>query len=558
MKYTSLAPVLYQKFQTLRTNGWTTRSTIRSHFKNIQFSGLWLGLYSLLIISDNAFKFISKGQVFVPFSVSSFINSSWGGSIVFALFLTLFSRLVLFRDLTLDDIVVINQDQVLIRSSDIILTVFCCLPPILHDKNDISFFLENFQPFTIELHPQDQKLYILLFSKQLDDISTRQKECFNLLNSFFSSVSILSSNSLRRFLLNGCSWYSSFAQSFQNAPIVSDTPDSSPFNLITTYSSLKHVLDSLTGVDRVGSQMIFSLMVLGQSNSNHFESTGSGNLFRGLRIGLTDSTEVPPDKRGTNSKPSSLQSFLQHSLRLPASTSPALSLADFLKFYFFIVHKTFNFTFQILDTGSTEVSTTDSSSESSSDTTVSGTITSLSQQLDSDIRTGTSPISDLQSLVQSTSTRQSTKNSIDHNSKLSTDISQPSGKNLVNLEKVPFQFTHFCQFFCSNITKEFRKKSVSIKNAFSIPDNCFDHVSLSNTNLVEFTTDQKCKSTNEVFTNEHVLDKFVDFIREKDLPAVDKICHFSSLLILSHNKSDLEENIVLDVIQSLGDSYFST
>ena len=107
------------------------------------------------------------------------------------------------------------------------------------------------------------------------------------------------------------------------------------------------------------------------------------------------------------------------------------------------------------------------------------------------------------------------------------------------------------------MNEEFRKKKKHIENNFHIPDGCFEHISLSNNNLSEFLVSKnKGISSNVVFTNSAIKESFMEYITKKELSKIDKICHISSLIILSPNKYDIEENDIFNFIHSLEDDFF--
>ena len=137
------------------------------------------------------------------------------------------------------------------------------------------------------------------------------------------------------------------------------------------------------------------------------------------------------------------------------------------------------------------------------------------------------------------------------------DFSKPKSSIISNINKIAFQFTYFCQFFCPIMNEQFKRTGTSVRKNFSVPEGCYNHLQKGHKHINDFNDLYANESVEQIFTSPSTKEDFFDFIRELDLPVIDKICHFSSILILSSSKHTINDEYVLDFIKDLEDDFFS-
>ena len=153
------------------------------------------------------------------------------------------------------------------------------------------------------------------------------------------------------------------------------------------------------------------------------------------------------------------------------------------------------------------------------------------------------------------------KFSIEIQNTIESEVQEGKQESVINkkveLKKIIFQFTYFCQFFCPLMNNEFKNKPLENRKPFSIPNHCYDHILLGNLNLQKFYNSMEEKiPIDSIFTDNTLKEKFLDFIKEKELSKIDKICHFSCTIILSENRHLIEDESIMNFIKDLDITYF--
>ena len=425
-KYADLSHLLTSKY---------TRFNVRLGLTSLRHKSFlaWLLLYLLSLATITFLNFLADVPSFFPRSFEEFLGSYWGSSALFALVLTLALPMFFSSGSTLDDFFTLTADGLLVHNTATMLAVFSCDTPILHDKNDVSFFIENFQPLSIELHPAQKKLFFILFGSQGPVFQNKIKECSNLLNSFFSGVKILRGPHLKKFFLLGLDHFliGAFSRDvfFSKADVRSALQknasgiDQSHVDLPDPDFNSNHLKTS---------NVVFLLSLLGSQDSNTIDPVVQHHFFRGLRLGSEHSSS-PSFRFNSPVSTTRAKEFFSALLRLPLKSTTQADQADFVKMYFFILHKFFQYQFTDSDQVSLPVPSDLSLMYTRNNLPVEpSNLTSESLVADTSSPVLPLPSSDDQSLIDELP---------DQDKHVPKEI-------FVDLKKISFQFTQFCHLFC--------------------------------------------------------------------------------------------------------------
>lgn len=519
---------------------------------SIRFMLLWGTLYLSFIgffIFVNRILNINNS---LPYSFTSIVNSPWGGFSILSLLCSLLVTYYYPKSVDTDTMFAINSSQLTITNADLVLSVFCCRPPILHTKDDFSFFLTTFKPLSIEIKPTQQLIYIIVYGRNIDSFSTKIKECQNQLNSLFSTVTLLTHTDLKNFILNGYKLYhqkSSFLELYDfNALKSMRLKPIRPSNFLP--NSQVSQPDSLATTNNTFDKPnVFLLMLSNFSTYDTSTATQQSTYFRGIRLGFDNNN---PIVKNTNSKGiniKNIKNFFLAACRVPEKNTIHQDISEFDKIYFFVLHKYFNYYFSD-DRVNENVKNNDINKEQK--------ITS-SSNTEPNINNSQSLDTKNDKIIQDQlPTKNSSKKVIQENN-LGKTIIRTKAPKLNDIKKIVFQFTYFCQYFCPIMNNKFRNFSAGSKKDFTVPDGCYDHIKFANDNLVDFIEKQESDEPIElVFAHKKITERFFEFIQEKELKSIDKICHFSSIILLSPHKYEIKESDILNFIKNLEGDYFVT
>ena len=531
-------------------------------FQDNLFLVYWCSIELSLIVLYSVFTIVISGKNFFPLSVLEFFNSFWFGSIIVSSCLALI--LLTFFELRppISNIIHIESNIIELIDSKFFSCVFSCKPPALHDKNDFSRFITNFSPLSIEIHLEDSLFYFILFGSDKNSFELKAKECYNQLCSLYSDVKMLDTKMLEKFILSGFNSKITFGEDFERVYTLEDLK-----SLRSERKDLFEIMNRRNRKENTHSsenKHSIVLPLIGSYGKNALDSKNS-HMFRGMTI--NEIAYVPSQSIfSTYLGYQQLKSFLSLGLRIPNKDLPSMATLELEKIYFFFMHKNFNYTFHEIESIVDKLSIPEIPSDNKK--TVLLNPNSSTYESISDIDKKNEQTIDFQSLNtnlnnsemhfekdgEETNILANFQNSL--NDTPNIQFIDPQNQ-FADLKKIFFQFSPFCNYFCPKINEEFKKKSEGIKNNFNIPTGCYDHVLLSNTNFHEFFTNENIKLPLEtIFKNNFLKEKFLHYIREKDLPLIDKVCHFSSIILLSKNGSSIDLEEIIKFINDLGENYF--
>ena len=531
-------------------------------FQDNLFLVYWCSIELGLIVLYSVFSIVIPGKKFFPRSVLEFFNSFWFGSIIFSSSLAMI--LLIFFDLrpSISNIIHIEGNFIKLINSKFFSCVFSCKPPVLHNKNDFSRFITNFSPLSIEIHLEDSLFYFVLFGSDKNSFDLKAKECYNQLCSLYSEVKMLDDKMLEKFILTGFNSKITFGEDFERVYTLEDLK-----SLRSERKDLFEIIGRRNKKESTHSsenKHSIILPLIGSQGKNSLDKKNK-HMLRGMtinEIAIFPSQSILSTYIGYKQ----LKTFLSLGLRLPNKDLSSIPVLELEKIYFFFIHKNLNYTFHEIENIVNKLP----NPEISTDNNKSVLINPNSSTYES--------ISGIDEKNELTTDFQSFNNN-SYNSKMHFEKEEKKANVLANfknslndthnirsfdpsnqfvdLKKVFFQFSPFCNYFCPKINDEFKKKSEGMKNNFNIPTGCYDHVLLSNTNFNEFFINENIKLPLEtIFTNNFIKEKFLHYVREKDLALIDKVCHFSSIILLSKNGSSVDLEEILNFINDLGENYF--
>ena len=457
-------------------------------FEKLRILLIWIIIYFSFILLSTFSNSLFESNYIIPVSFLIFINSSWGGFLMVSLLFAIVFDHFFFGEPFFFSAVKFYPSSIVIPKSNFSLSVFSCHTPILHSREDFNFFLKNFMPMSIELSCEESCVYIILFGSNDNIFELRKKECFNVLNSMYSNVRFLLDSDLKNFICKGShiylfsnnfKEYSNFIEFKKWNRISSKSPSITP-KMINNIEDQSNLLRDSSNIQEFN---VFLLMLYGSKSDNQ-----SNHFFRGVRIG-NNSTTIGLAEREKITKISQLKNLLLSNMRIPEKSAKNNSLDELELFYFFIIHKYFDYYFGNFEN---------------------------KQKLD-----GTSEKID--KITPNILSTIENKIAVDKNLKKVEEGQigpQPNLNHLglyeeQDLKKIIFQFTYFCQFFCPLMINEFKKKTIEYKKAFSIPNSCQNHILLANINLKNFNKLVEEKKTIEsIFSDSTLKEDFFEFISE--------------------------------------------
>ena len=511
----------------------------------------WIIMYVLSIFSFNIILHILKIKNSFPVGLSEFLNSSWGGFLIVTLFLAIILNYIYSDNLYLNEILVTNVNTAYLTNLNFFLSVFVCQPPILHNKKEFSFFIKNFQPFSMEIHSDNQLIYIILFDSNKSFLELKKKECLDQLSSLFSNVSILSKLDLQKFLLNGLGIYHKLNpddtfNDFESFKKLKFSLVKNNESIVQSNKANKHEysLKNFSGNQFNNSKNVFLLMLLGEKGNNNISKIKEHHLFRGIRLGKSNNPIQEKNFLERRIKRKYIKEVLLNCLRIPEKCSESTIPSELERMYFFIIHKFFNYYFREIDTKEDQIT--------NNQTKITVSISDSSKK-NPEINDNNN--SERLKISPSPKTKNKIITNTSESKHETTRFLSKKTNVIMDLKKIAFQFTYFCQYLCPIMNNEFKKKALDNKNDFLIPKNCLEHILLAKKDLDEFVVDENSTFHWEsIFTENSVGERYFDFLREKELTLIDKICHFSSIIILTPNQSYLEDNKILDFIKHLDDN----
>ena len=301
-----------------------------------------------LIFVSYALFISTNHKIIFPHSLVSFANSYWGGLFIFSLFISEILSNFSSKKLQLKDLLSIESNIVTLVNNKLFCSVFSCSPPILHDKKDFSLFLSNFQPLTIEIMNSNQIINFVVYGNDKKMFETRIKECFNLLSSFFSKVTILKSTNLEKFMVGGLSYYYYYDISSKQKTTVKCLDEFKEILANSQKNKSGRFLNSRIKNEQnlqYSTEPVLLFYLYGKKGINASFSTKT-NHFRGVKIGATAghmkdgiSLEVEIEKK-------LVTNALHASLRIPEKENDSIDLQELERMYFFTIHKYFKFYFK--------------------------------------------------------------------------------------------------------------------------------------------------------------------------------------------------------------------
>lgn len=533
-----------------------------SKIQKYSFIIYWLAIEFSFVSLFTLINLLFSIKSTFPNSVESFLNSFWAGSIIISSFLALILMTYVDLNVALSEIIKIDSNCITLLENNFYLCVFTCQPPILHSMKDFSHFLENFSPISIEFYPDDSIINFIIFGTDKNFFYLKTKECYNQLCSFYSKVKTLEDSALEQFVANG---FNNFKTLESNSFNITTLEKLKSFKLDLKKQSNTSTLNSI----QLGSsktKKVFLLPFLGKQGKNIVEDKFF-HSFRGVRIGLVDESNQNEAILNTKIRHGWLRKFIMYGLRLPDKNAPSIAVMELEKIYFYLLHKNYNYIFNNPDNiPSNEESTQKEEAvvkfenkHFEPEQPEESKIFKDSQK--SSLAKSTTSIENTNFSISKFDRNSNTRSNLNYSKKLNekaTKIAKISNNNeFINLKEIFFQFTPFCNYFCPKINDEFKMKSVSIKNNFNIPNGCYEHITRSNSNFYEFFKVQNSKlPAGSIFKNDLVKERFLLFINEKNLPIIDRVCHFSSLLLFSRSDSSLNDEQLLNFIQELGENFF--
>ncbi len=513
----------------------------------LHFISLWSFIYFIFLMLFSLINKVFNLADPFPQSITYFVNSSWGGFVVLALLCTVLLLHYYPNSIFIKDLLSINSNHVSFSNNNLIVSVFCCQPPILHTRTDFSFFLTNFQPLSIEIDPIKQTIHIIIYGSHLESFENKIQECHNHLNSLFSKVTLLSDLDLKNFISNGNELYKNYGNGFEHQYFHSLKSLRSKYIKNSTPQMANSLIEH--PIEKTDRYDIYLLMLYKSKNNKPNLTSSQSNFFRGIRVGSSFADPNEQVVSRVRIKINELRNFFLSSFRLPEKNYENEEIAELEKNYFFILHKHFNYYFKDITDKNT------SKDELLTQETVNTTI--IDQKSSKTINI---PFSIPQKV---TLPKKIKINEPDSVSLHETKILEPNKLNhkpkLKDGKQIIFQFTYFCQYFCPIMNSAFKNLSSGIKKDFTIPEGCYDHVSLADNNIDQFLQNQDNPvDIRSVFTHNDVQEKFFEYIQEKELKIIDKICHFSSIILLSPNTHEINDQDVLNFIKNLEGDYFIT
>lgn len=503
--------------------------------ENFQFALTWFILYVAFIILNLMVNKIFNSKFILPNSLLVFINSSWGAFLVISFILSLIFKYFYNTNIYLKDKVLVNNTNVLFLKSTFLMTTFLCETPILHSRKDFSFFINNFKPLSIELRLKNQLVYVNLYGKEINSFERKKTECFNLLSAMFSKVTLLSNSDLEAYFCSGYKLYLKskvFKEIFEIDKIKKKIGDMAKVDITQINTFSNNFNSNSINTDLPLNIMNFDTLLLMAFGEKDRVNNYTQHSFRGIRLGSINSTALGSLSFNTKLQIKQFKNIILSCIRIPEKNSSGSSIENFNKVYFFIIHKFFNYYF-----------------------------TNEEKNLENEIDLNL-PVRD-DNIEKNTNQFKNMTTSI-YNNEIKSSYELPLESTLVtnsvpinNLKNIIFQYTYFCQFFCPIMIKEFKRINREHKKSLKIPDTCYEHLLLSNKNLTLFSKSKGIKKgTNTIYNNSRIRDEFLSFINELELPLIDKICHFSSTLILSPERYSINDELIIKFIKDLDENYF--
>jgi hypothetical protein len=528
-------------------------ATLKVKFLNQNYSEiiitliLWMKFYITFIIIFFSYSFFLVNDFYVPHSLVEFSNSIWGGFLFFSLVLSIVLSYFYSGYSEIQNIIKIHSNKISLSNFPFVIIVFTCKPPILHTRSEFTFFLKNFQPLSIDISPDTNTIFIILFGKDDSTFDVKTRECFNQLNSFYSEVSKFSNDELTEFIIDGIHSnshgnfydFEDFKQNLLNGKYIKGK-----FNI---QNNINDKILSEKNEETFSTR--FTLFLIGREKSNNIFNQNSPHFFRGVKISISKENQEKNYGLYVSIKKDFLKNAILSILRIPEVNTPSFPREELEKIYFFLIHKFFNYFFREFDHSKTilpndhnfQINLIDDNKKNFSD-----------QKDKKELVLDQIPLVITSDLPDSTFKK---KFSI---SKQKFDLNNSIIESeLIDLSSISFQYTYFCQLFCPNMTNEFKNKSIETKKIFSVPKTCFNHITNSNLVLNQFETNLDAKNTKfTIFTSKNLKNEFLQFVNSKNMKLIDKICLFSSIILFEQNDPNICENEILEFIHSLKEDYF--
>lgn len=503
-----------------------------------QFILSWSILYFAFILLNLIIDKTLNLNFIIPNSLLIYINSSWGAFLVISLLLSTILNYFYNDNIYINDTININNSIVSISKTDFQMSVFLCKPPILHSKKDFTFFITNFRPLSLELRCEDHSIYVILYNIEKNSFERKKIECFNFLNSMFSKVAILTNSELKKFICDGHQIYLN-SNKFKEVYNLEELKKIINFTPKTNQRDRNNCSNELS-INPIGSDLTISsnpnnsflLMLFGKNRNNNVFGNQIDHYFRGIRMGSINLFSPDHFSFFTKIKLKLFKNTILSCIRIPEKDSPENSINNLEKSYFFILHKFFNYIFINEEKSSEDLINIERTDRTKQNNNFFINLETISVDNDNKEISSSSGLQFEKFLV---------TNSASEN----------------NLKNVIFQYTYFCQFFCPIMINEFKKINNQHKKSLTIPNACHDHLMSSDKNLQNFSRSRKVKKlTESIFNNSKLRDDFLEYINELELPLIDKICHFSSIIILSPQRHLLKDDEIINFIKNLEENYF--